>query len=133
MQGSRCQSRYYVPIEEHVFRHGSESAEEAQGDGERVVTVQEDCGGADASKYGLKGCDRKNAIGPAEKRELVDYSRKEPGISLRQACILFSLHFSVYYGELGMRTFDLSTALENKGYKSTTSRLPVRYSNVTHK
>ena len=24
-------------------------------------------------------------------------------------------------------------AVENKGYKSTTSRLPVRYSNVTHK
>jgi len=28
---------------------------------------------------------------------LVDYSRKEHGISLRQACILFSLHFSVSY------------------------------------
>ena len=97
MQGSGCQSGHHVPMEEQVFRHGSESAEEAQGDGERVVTVQEDCGGADASKYGLKGCDRKNAIGPAEKRELVDYSRKEHGISLRQACILFSLHFSVYY------------------------------------
>ena len=27
----------------------------------------------------------------------------------------------------------LEPAMENKGYKSTTSRLPVRYSNVTHK
>ena len=57
MQGSRCQSGHDVPMEEQVFRHGSESAEEAQGDGERVITVQEDCGGADASKHGLKGCD----------------------------------------------------------------------------
>ena len=27
----------------------------------------------------------------------MDYSREAHGISLRQACILFSLHFSVYY------------------------------------
>ena len=46
-------------MEEQVLGHGSESAEEAQGDGERVVTVREDCGGADASKNGLKACDRK--------------------------------------------------------------------------
>lgn len=48
---------HHVPMEGQVFRHGSESVEEAQGDGERVVTVQEDCGGADASEHGLKGCD----------------------------------------------------------------------------
>jgi|TARA_B100001059_G_scaffold226397_1_gene254699 putative transposase len=45
----------------------------------------------------LKDVIEKKAIGPAEKQEPVDYSREAHGISLRQACILFSLHFSVYY------------------------------------
>ncbi|WP_282636832.1 IS3 family transposase [Sphingobacterium thalpophilum] len=39
----------------------------------------------------------KKAQRPAEKRELVGYSREEFGISLRQGCKLFKISTSVYY------------------------------------
>jgi hypothetical protein len=36
------------------------------------------------------------ALGPAEKQELVDYAHESHKLSLRQACILFSICFGVY-------------------------------------
>ena len=39
----------------------------------------------------------KKALGPAEKRELVEYAKAEHGISTRQALKTFSIHPSVFY------------------------------------
>ncbi|MFV0176367.1 transposase [Empedobacter falsenii] len=49
------------------------------------------------SKYGFKNCYRKKTLTPDEKRELVDFSREEFKLSLRQACILFCISTSVFY------------------------------------
>ena len=42
-------------------------------------------------------CDRKNALTPSEKRELMVYSGSEHGISTRNSCKLFIINRSVFY------------------------------------
>jgi putative transposase len=46
---------------------------------------------------GIEGRDRKKALGPAARRELVDYGHKRHGVSKRRACKLFGIRESVYY------------------------------------
>src|SRR5690606_29520744 len=50
-----------------------------------------------APDYGAKGCSRKKALRPAEKREIVHYAQERHGMSLRQACKMMDIHPSVYY------------------------------------
>ena len=45
----------------------------------------------------LKNVIGKKTLGPAGKRELVQYAQKEHGISVRRALWMFSIQPSVYY------------------------------------
>jgi len=62
---------------------GSIPSQAAKGFGKGTGTVWEDSGGVDASKRSFKRCNRKKALGPAEKRELVGYARETFQMSLR--------------------------------------------------
>ena len=48
----------------------------------------------------------RNALGSVEKRELIGYAREKLGMSLRLACLLFSLSTSVFYYQLKRKNDD---------------------------
>jgi putative transposase len=86
-------------LEVEIRRHGHEPADTAQRHGKAAGSVQKNCCRAYFAEHGFKGCHRKKALTPDEKRSLVEHSKENFKLSLRQACLLFSISTSVFYYE----------------------------------
>ena len=67
--------------------------------GRRKPALEADLSGAVTGESGAERCDRKQALKPAAKRELVAVLQIEHGLSERRACAAVGLDRSVYHYE----------------------------------
>lgn len=84
-------------MEEQIWRIRRAATHKNEGTGEGALAIQKDCCGAYLGERCDERCDRKKAITPFEKRELVVYSKEFHGISIRKASEIFTIRSSVFY------------------------------------
>ena len=99
-------------MEKQVWRYGCQSTQTNQAVGGQTCSVQEDRRRANLKHYGSKGRNRKKALRPDEKRELVRYAKASHGMSVHQACGIFGLSETVFYYKAKSKNEDV--VIENE-------------------